>query len=355
MGLPTITTMRCAILLASVFMLAATASFEETFDEENLVTKVPEESLLEEFVDAPVKVSAKAQQVFTEAELSAKGPYWKWTNKFKTKKDGKYRLREQHSSKKKVTKREWTLIESAKKKRRRGSERKRKLRQKRPPSKKPEPKPMPKPEHKAISLRVESYHDEKDPEFVQTKAGVGRRLCARLYQHSNFRGRVYNVYSNVGFLRGFNDQLSSMRVYNCHIRLYQHSNYRGRSHAYGRGNYNYHVIRRTIGNDQVSSVRVWHRRQHRHRRRVRATRAIYRHGLWRENVYYFGQGGRVPHLANRRANIHRWPLAWIRSCTQLRCALDRPCPVLQVRPLQVLAHFRRRIQAVDQQSVHHQQ
>merc|ERR1712054_512995 len=311
---PTNTTMRCAILLASVFMLAATASFEETFDEQNLVTKVPEESLLEEFVDAPVKVSAKAQQVFTEAELSAKGPYWKWTNKFKTKKDGKYRLREQHSSKKKrrrgserkrklrqkhsskkkVTKREWTLIESAKKKRRRGSERKRKLRQKRPPSKKPEPKPMPKPEHKAISLRVESYHDEKDPEFVQTKAGVGRRLCARLYQHSNFRGRVYNVYSNVGFLRGFNDQLSSMRVYNCHIRLYQHSNYRGRSHAYGRGNYNYHMIRRTIGNDQVSSVRVWHRRQHRHRRRVRATRAIYRHGLWRENVYYFGQGGRVP-------------------------------------------------------------
>merc|ERR1712054_137573 len=140
---PTNTTMRCAILLASVFMLAATASFEETFDEQNLVTKVPEESLLEELVDAPVKVSAKAQQVFTEAELSAKGPYWKWTNKFKTKNDGKYRLRERHSSKKKVTKREWSLIESAKKKRRRGSERKRKLRQKRPPSKKPEPKPMP--------------------------------------------------------------------------------------------------------------------------------------------------------------------------------------------------------------------
>merc|ERR1712232_1166273 len=85
-------------------------------------------------------------------------------------------------------------------------------------------------------------------------------LCARLYQHSNFRGRVYNVYNNVRFLRGFNDELSSMRVYNhCHVRLYKHANYRGRSHGYGRGSYNYHTIRRTIGNDQVSSVRIWRR------------------------------------------------------------------------------------------------
>jgi len=86
-----------------------------------------------------------------------------------------------------------------------------------------------------------------------------RRLCAILYQHSNYRGRRVYVYNNVRFLRGFNDQLSSMRVYNCHVRLYKHSNYRGRSHGYNRGSYNYHTIRRTIGNDVVSSVRVWHR------------------------------------------------------------------------------------------------
>merc|ERR1719352_429506 len=92
--------MRCAILIAIACIAATSASFEE----------VPEEIL----VERPLQVSAMAKQVFTEAELSAKGPYWKWTDKFKTKDDGKYRLREQFSSKKKVTKQEWTLIEAAK-------------------------------------------------------------------------------------------------------------------------------------------------------------------------------------------------------------------------------------------------
>merc|ERR1711988_344265 len=40
--------------------------------------------------------------------------------------------------------------------------------------------------------------------------------------------------------------------------------------------------------------------------RTRRARVIYRHGLWRENVFYFRQGSRVPHLANRRPNMQRW-------------------------------------------------
>merc|ERR1712054_318551 len=37
---------------------------------------------------------------------------------------------------------------------------------------------------------------------------------------------------------------------------------------------------------------------------------------------------------------HKSQVAWIRSCRQLCCEMDRPCPVLPQRPLQVLAHFR---------------
>merc|ERR1719198_521503 len=127
----------------------------------------------------------------------------------------------------------------------------------------------------------------------------GRRLCAILYQHSNYRGKQYRVYRNVRFLRGFNDVLSSMRVYNCHVRLYQHSNYRGRKYGYDRGSYNYNTIRRTIGNDVVSSVRVWHHRRACTRKRdmvkwgrgrKRVGRHLYAHRLlykWDCNRYVF--------------------------------------------------------------------
>jgi hypothetical protein len=111
----------------------------------------------------------------------------------------------------------------------------------------------------------------------------GRRLCARLYQHANFRGRVYNVYGNVRFLRGFNDQLSSLRVYRgCRVTLYQHSRYRGRRYTYRGGRrgraYNFNTIRKTIGNDQVSSVSV--RRGRARRRRVRRRRHRW-YSVWR--------------------------------------------------------------------------
>merc|ERR1719183_2118602 len=36
------------------------------------------------------------------------------------------------------------------------------------------------------------------------------------------------------------------------------------------------------------------------------TPATYRAGLFRENVYYFGQGGRCQSLGNRKANMARW-------------------------------------------------
>merc|ERR1711988_1172525 len=38
----------------------------------------------------------------------------------------------------------------------------------------------------------------------------------------------------------------------------------------------------------------------------RRHRLIYRHGLFRENVFYFGQGCRMQNLANRRPNMARW-------------------------------------------------
>merc|ERR1719506_1993201 len=37
-----------------------------------------------------------------------------------------------------------------------------------------------------------------------------------------------------------------------------------------------------------------------------ATRPTYRNGLFRENAYYFGQGGRCQNLNSRRANMARW-------------------------------------------------
>ena len=41
-------------------------------------------------------------------------------------------------------------------------------------------------------------------------------------------------------------------------------------------------------------------------RRQVATRPTYRAGLFRENVYYFGQGGRCQNLNSRKANMARW-------------------------------------------------
>ena len=35
-------------------------------------------------------------------------------------------------------------------------------------------------------------------------------------------------------------------------------------------------------------------------------RATYRAGLFRENAFYFGQGGRCPNLNGRRPNMARW-------------------------------------------------
>jgi len=84
----------------------------------------------------------------------------------------------------------------------------------------------------------------------------GKRLCARLYEHSNYRGRVFNVYKDTRYLGWFNDRLSSMKVYNCHIMLYPHKNYRGGFKEFGPGSYNYYKIRRTVGNDRVSSLRA---------------------------------------------------------------------------------------------------
>ena len=41
-------------------------------------------------------------------------------------------------------------------------------------------------------------------------------------------------------------------------------------------------------------------------RQHKVHRATYRHGLFRENAYYFGQGGRCQNLARRRPNMARW-------------------------------------------------
>jgi len=108
------------------------------------------------------------------------------------------------------------------------------------------------------------------------RARRGGRICARLYQHSNFRGRQFIVRRSWRFLRGFNDKMSSMRVYRgCKIRIYQHGNWRGKHRLLGPGNYNYNWIRRYFGNDILSSVRVYPNRRRNVRRR-RARRNIRR-------------------------------------------------------------------------------
>merc|ERR1719506_1170253 len=42
------------------------------------------------------------------------------------------------------------------------------------------------------------------------------------------------------------------------------------------------------------------------KRPSRGTPSTYRHGLFRENAFYFGQGGRCQNLHGRRANMARW-------------------------------------------------
>jgi len=41
-------------------------------------------------------------------------------------------------------------------------------------------------------------------------------------------------------------------------------------------------------------------------RRHVPTKPTYRHGFFRENVFYFGQGGRCQKLNDRKANMARW-------------------------------------------------
>merc|ERR1711975_181077 len=95
--LTTITIMRCAIFIAIACMALSAASFEEPKVDEELFlanNKVSEE-YEESFIEAPkpAQKPAKKTNVLTEEDLMMKGPYWKWTSKFKTKADGKYRLR----------------------------------------------------------------------------------------------------------------------------------------------------------------------------------------------------------------------------------------------------------------------
>merc|ERR1719230_187541 len=103
--------MRYAIFIAMA-CVALTTSFEELTqinEELPLENKVPEETL----VDRPVKIG-KGVNVLTEHDLMERGPYWKWADKFKTKDDGKHRLRELMAQHGKVAKRDWALIESTK-------------------------------------------------------------------------------------------------------------------------------------------------------------------------------------------------------------------------------------------------
>lgn len=99
--------MRLAILIAFACVLAATAFNEDQFREE---LPVSNEELTE--AQGPVEVPAntiKNSETLTETELAQRGPYWKWTNHFKTEADGKHRLRQLWKNGKPVEK-DWTLI-----------------------------------------------------------------------------------------------------------------------------------------------------------------------------------------------------------------------------------------------------
>merc|ERR1719230_1110453 len=114
--------MRCAIFIAIACVALSAASFEEPKVDEELFlanNKVSEE-YEESFIEAggkphPAQKPAKKTNVLTEEDLMMKGPYWKWTSKFRTKDDGKYRMRELMTDGK-VQKRSWALIGTAKKK-----------------------------------------------------------------------------------------------------------------------------------------------------------------------------------------------------------------------------------------------
>merc|ERR1711988_576256 len=112
--------------------------------------------------------------------------------------------------------------------------------------------------------------------MYQSRRPRGAKLAATIYEHANFRGLNFKVYSSVRHMRGFNDKASSIRVYRgSKVSLYEHSSFRGRWKSLGPGNYNFQWLRRHFGNDKLSSVRV-----HPNRLRV-ACRGYYRNKCYK--------------------------------------------------------------------------
>lgn len=78
-------------------------------------------------------------------------------------------------------------------------------------------------------------------------------LQVTLYQHANFTGETRTYTADVSFTQDFNDQTSSIVVEPV-VTIYQQDNYAGASQALRVGQYN--IADLTIGNDQLSSLRV---------------------------------------------------------------------------------------------------
>merc|ERR1719333_320653 len=109
--------MRCAIFLAIACVALSAPTTEENIQAEE-VNPLTSEVSGSEFAEAyhPVKVDSSATgKVLLESDLAARGPYWKWANKYQQKADGNYRLRQKFADGK-VVKNDWALIEATAKK-----------------------------------------------------------------------------------------------------------------------------------------------------------------------------------------------------------------------------------------------
>jgi len=95
---------------------------------------------------------------------------------------------------------------------------------------------------------------------------VQKGCKAKLFEHGDFKGNQVEfsagnydmaAMESAGFK---NDQLSSLAVEidNGCVTLYQHERFGGNSWGYNMGYHDIDVVRRTIGNDQVSSLKVKH-------------------------------------------------------------------------------------------------
>jgi len=81
-------------------------------------------------------------------------------------------------------------------------------------------------------------------------------LEVELYEHEGFRGRKKVVRGDVHFLHTFNDEVSSIRVRRTAVTLFKHRDFRGARQWLKPGRYDIQSLKRRIGNDRLSSLKI---------------------------------------------------------------------------------------------------